>query len=1321
MSNPCNALASLLHPFGVAGSACSRAFQGSDAPACLTNRTGDGKIKLGNHLLDRLPVYRLGLAVSAALLTLSFGVATAGAAIPSEFGSLGSGAGQFESPTGSAVNQATGDVYVIDYGNHRVDEFSGEGVFIRAFGWDVNAAEPKEEAQVCTTATGCRRGSPGSGPGQFEYPDAVGGIAVDNDPLDFGSVYVVDSRNHRVEKFSSEGHFELQIATGGQAVAVGSTGTLYVGEAGAVQEYMSAGAKIGGPFTLEGAVAITALAVDAAGEIYASEGSDQESSISETHTASRYSATGALLGVFDSEPEGSARALAMDQATGEIFVLHRLAGSQTDQIRGFSAAGVELTAFADATERGRNGLSFGEQTGVLYTTKSTSNHAGTASFAIEVIARAARGPEVSQESAEHVEPTAAVVHAVINPETNPADAGDETAYRVEYGSCASAAACAGAVYEHSVPSPEGTLPPSFNEEEIPGVPSSGLGVPLSGLSPRTKYHYRVHATNQCEKTPPVISTCETLGENSTFETQPPALIEAGFSTEVRSTSATLHATINPLGAATEYHFEYDTRPYALGEAGHGTSIPVPGEQLGSGKAGVAVEQHVQGLSAGQTYYYRVVTANTIAGIPEVEEGAEREFTTQTGGEAGLPDNRQWELVSPPDKHGSKLGSIQEGTYLQAAADGDGIAYWASSPTEAEPHGNGEIIQVLAQRTNSGWGNIDLAAPHAGLPSGFEPQMPYRAFSSDLSTGALQPIGSFEPALSKEANEQTSYLRDSTTGLFTPLVTRADDTTSPFIPFGEESEGVCVNIICGPEFLGATPDFSHIVLGPGGNGHRAPLLEGTPANSLYEWAGGKLSLVSQLPAETPPAVEEAPSLGGSGGGEKGTVTAHAISNDGSRIFWSQQPVHGIGATAGLLFMRDMRRGETIEIGTGEVGFEGANTAGTLVFYSGKECEVVLEGAGLKCDPVREAGGKPVEDGLVLANSEDGSWVYFRQGESIYVRHGSEPAKLVASATGNIRDPSQFNTEEQRKDIRPDVDPWRASPDGEWFAFMSDSPLTGYDNHDAVTGQPDEEVYLYSAAAKRLVCASCDPSGARPHGGTLLQYVEYTLGWLNKPIAASIPGWAPYQNDHALYDPRFLSDSGRLFFNSVGGLVPKDVNEQVDVYELEPAGVGSCTTATQTGTIVYSPAAAGCVALISNGESNEESVFEDASESGEDVFFLSSSRLSTADLDGSLSLWDAHVCGAEGVPCTSAPVSPPACTTEASCKASPSPQPAIYGAPASATFNGPGNVAPAPTVTKKVTKKTVKCKKGLVKNKKGRCVKKPKRKSKKAKKTNRGAKS
>jgi hypothetical protein len=170
----------------------------------------------------------------------------------------------------------------------------------------------------------------------------------------------------------------------------------------------------------------------------------------------------------------------------------------------------------------------------------------------------------------------------------------------------------------------------------------------------------------------------------------------------------------------------------------------------------------------------------------------------------------------------------------------------------------------------------------------------------------------------------------------------------------------------------------------------------------------------------------------------------------------------------------------------------------------------------------------------------------------------------------------------------------------------------------------------------------------------------------------------------------------------------------VYEYEPDEVGNCTSATSAGSFVFNPAADGCVGLISAGASNEESAFLDASESGGDVFFLTTSKLSPQDVEGGYVVYDAHECTG-AAPCYPAPAAqPPACTTEASCKASPTPQPAIYGLPASATFSGPGNLAPQAAVKAKAKAKAkaVKCRPRFVKEH-GRCVKA--KKSRRAKKT------
>ncbi len=45
------------------------------------------------------------------------------------------------------------------------------------------------------------------------------------------------------------------------------------------------------------------------------------------------------------------------------------------------------------------------------------------------------------------------------------------------------------------------------------------------------------------------------------------------------------------------------------------------------------------------------------------------------------------------------------------------------------------------------------------------------------------------------------------------------------------------------------------------------------------------------------------------------------------------------------------------------------------------------------------------------------------------------------------------------------------------------------------------------------------------------------------------------------PATYNDPGRLFFNTADALVPQDANGTQDVYEYEPAGVGSCSEAQQ----------------------------------------------------------------------------------------------------------------------------------------------------------------
>jgi hypothetical protein len=54
-----------------------------------------------------------------------------------EFGSAGTGGGQFNEPASIAQNTSTGNLYIADRQNHRIQEFTENGAFLQAWGFDV--------------------------------------------------------------------------------------------------------------------------------------------------------------------------------------------------------------------------------------------------------------------------------------------------------------------------------------------------------------------------------------------------------------------------------------------------------------------------------------------------------------------------------------------------------------------------------------------------------------------------------------------------------------------------------------------------------------------------------------------------------------------------------------------------------------------------------------------------------------------------------------------------------------------------------------------------------------------------------------------------------------------------------------------------------------------------------------------------------------------------------------------------------------------------------------------------------------------------------
>ena len=68
------------------------------------------------------------VAVALGCLVCDVSVASAQLNELTTFGVSGSGGGEFSSPQGVAVDQSSGDVYVVDAGNFRVEKFDSGGI-----------------------------------------------------------------------------------------------------------------------------------------------------------------------------------------------------------------------------------------------------------------------------------------------------------------------------------------------------------------------------------------------------------------------------------------------------------------------------------------------------------------------------------------------------------------------------------------------------------------------------------------------------------------------------------------------------------------------------------------------------------------------------------------------------------------------------------------------------------------------------------------------------------------------------------------------------------------------------------------------------------------------------------------------------------------------------------------------------------------------------------------------------------------------------------------------------------------------------------------
>lgn len=1235
-------------------------------------------------------------------------------------GAAGAGAGQFGSlfgPQGLAVD-SSGDVYVTDSDNFRVQKFDSEGHFLRMWGRGVNAGT-SGNAEICTNAGPptdvCGAGAEGTGNGQFS------GWARPGDFIAIGlsdQVYVGDKE--RIQRFDTAGVYQGQIAIPGetvQSLATDSAGNLYLTYLNGsvfsglskpnVHKLTPTGAT-GSPatFTVADPRAVT---VDAVGDVYTFDPSV----------------------IHTNEPQNDFPPI-LEFDSGA----HLIAEFGKDE-------------FSTSTGLTTNLCAGSASPGNLYVANSSSKPSflrayGTAPKGCE--APPPKAPQITAQYAVSVGTDSALVRAQINPHFI-----EGTAYYVEYGT----GDCAAGGCPFKQPLKAAVLGGGATQQAV-----TTAGVVLTGLSPGTSYHYRFVAQSSgggpeyglrpigeeedegaasfaagregSLATPvlpgPLAEDCP----NQAFRTGPSAFLPdcrayemvspvdkngGGIETGNSPGSAGAKAALDQSaagGAGVTYSSKqafgdaigspFSSQYVSSRDPGSGWtthSINSPHEGFPGGTEHTALDTEYKAFSQDLSRAWLIHFAEPPLAPcgPQGSAGLYRRDNLTASYEAlhcrvNVPFGKESLELQGISADGCRAVFRARGKLTEDAEEGGTIEssfqlYESSCEAPPRPEGPLRLVGIKPD-------GVDCRAGSSAGSDGNEPDgrsnSVWHAFSTDGGRSywtcgedlfLREHPDRQQSALLHGGAEGTGKLTSGSTAVTKLVAAKATGTLSAGssevsslkMTVGQFVVGQPIAPVAGKIPVGVTvvevgTGFLKLSAPAEASAVKVPISSPGPA----PFAVGQSIVGSGIPAgATITAV----------GAEALTLSAAATETKSNDVLEASSEC----TEAANACTRRVAAAACTPEGCVAPRFEAASADGSRMLFIAKSGgEFVLRSFDAAsgetttiASGLETAKGRRID---LMGASEDATRAYFAsikvltdvpnsegdvavEGEpNLYLyRQGIGFSFIGTLAPDDLREALVALSPVQTLPLRRAS---RVSPDGLHAAFISTARLTDFDNTDVSTGEVDAEVFAYDATANsgagKLVCVSCNAVGARPVGQNVGQQGAVGKDNENRFMAAAyIPGWQTQ-----LYQGRPLSENGRrLFFNSFDPLVNRDTNSREDVYEWEQAS--SAAECEEMGAELFNPKAGGCISLITSGQDPSDSEFIDADKDGSNVFVRTAQSLVGQD-PGLVDVYDARIGG--GFP---EPPPPKASCEGEGCQNPPAPP--VPPTPASSVYQGPANPTPA----------------------------------------------